>query len=37
MRNKHLDEGTLRNLLLEIQGIVKPVTAANKQMDVSLG
>lgn len=37
MRNKHMDEGALRNVLLEIQGVTKPMVAANKQINVALG
>jgi hypothetical protein len=36
MRNKHMDEGALRNVLLEIQGVTKPMAAVNKQINVSL-
>lgn len=36
MRNKHLDEGALRNVLLEIHGVVKPMTATTKQANVAI-
>ncbi len=36
MRNKHLDEGALRNVLLEIEGVTKPMLAVQRQLAVAI-